>query len=459
MTAATDPLARPTPPWYDEAKLGLFVHWSPASIPGWAPLARVQDLWDLPDDPDGIPKLWRSLPHAAMYQHALAIPASPTARHHAEHYGAQPYDAFVERFRDELVPACDPGPWADLAAASGARYVVLTTKLTDGFPLWPTAQSHPHKRDWRAQRDLVGETAAAVRAKGLRFGTYYCGGLDPTFGPLPVTSLTETIPHDPRYLPYAVAQWRELIERYQPSVLWNDFGLPLPEDELRAFFADYLARVPDGVVNNRFQATGGTTEQPSPLFSDFTTPEYSTAGSPDWKWEATRAIGRSFGYNRLDSERTYLSVAELVHLLADVVARGGNLLLNVNPTATGELPAAEAQRLLGLGWWLRTDGAAIYGTRPWTRNAGITPEGLPIRYTASPDAIHAIVLGSPRGAAADLDVFLADDAVVALERLPGAPLRWSTTPTGVRVELPEAPDERPALTLRLTPPDAVRPAA
>jgi alpha-L-fucosidase len=453
----TDLLARETPKWFDEAKLGLFIHWSPASIPAYAPQSRVRELWDLPNDPDGVPKLWRSLPHAAMYQNTLAVPGSPTARFHAERYGDAPFDAFVEQFRDEMAPVCDPEIWADLADRVGARYVVLTTKLTDGFLLWPSAHPNPRRAGYQTERDIVGEAAVAVRAKGLRFGTYYCGGLDPTFGPLPVTDVSNTLPPDEDYLPYAEAHWRELIERYEPSIMWNDFCFPLEDEALRALFRSYIERVPDGVINNRFQDSAGKSEQPSPVYSDFTTPEYTTNGTPQTKWEACRAIGLSFGYNREESGRTYLSSTDLIHLFVDIVARGGNLLLNVNPTATGEIPTGEAERLLALGWWLRTNRGAIYGTRPWQRTAGITPGGMPIRYTASPDAVHALVLGTPTTAAVDLDVALAEGAEVTMEGRRGA-LPWTSTPTGVRIDLPEPPDaERATVTLRVSPAEAVRP--
>jgi alpha-L-fucosidase len=152
-----------------------------------------------------------------------------------------------------------------------------------------------------------------------------------------------------------------------------------------------------------------------------------------------------------------MSSTELIHLFADVVSRGGNLLLNISPTATGEVPWGEAERLLALGWWLRENGESIYGTRPWERHAGITLDGQGVRYTSTPDAVHAIVLGTPPAATVDLDVLLEPHAEV---RLPGrsAALAWRPTPAGVRIELPEAPPPGPAMSLTLSPREAVRPA-
>src|SRR5581483_563808 len=101
-------------------------------------------------------------------------------RHHHATYGDLPYDAFVAEFLAGH-RGWDPDAWADLFRAAGARYVVLVTKHHDGVLLWPSAHRNPHKRDWQASRDIVGELAAAVRARGMRFGTYYSGGLDWTF--------------------------------------------------------------------------------------------------------------------------------------------------------------------------------------------------------------------------------------------------------------------------------------
>jgi alpha-L-fucosidase len=441
-----EPGSRPLPQWFDDAKLGIFVHWTAAAVPAYAPV--TESPFDLAAA-DGWEQAMRCSPYVEWYQNSLAIEGSPVAAHHAEHHGDLPYDAFVERFLAGHA-GWQPEPWADLFEAAGARYVVLVTKHHDGVTLWPSATPNPFKERWASERDLVGDLGAAVRDRGLRYGLYYSGGLDWTFGGLPIRDLAgmfAAIPQSDEYRDYADAHWRELIDRYRPDVLWNDIGYPASAD-LDQLFEDYYAAVPEGVVNNRFDWMA----QSSGLrHTDFTTPEYSTTGDPNRKWEATRGIGTSFGYNREEDESTYLAPDELVRMFVDVVAHGGNLLLNVGPTGEGTIPWEQAQRLLALGWWLRTNGDAIYGTRPWERAEGTTGEGHDVRFTAAADgsAVHAIVLGTPSSAEVELvDVQVPAGGTVELLGHDG-PRPFRASGSGTVVELPGRPALAPALALRI----------
>ena len=318
--------------------------------------------------------------------------------------------------------------------------------------LWPSATTNPHKARWAADRDLVGELAGAVRDRGLRFGTYYSGGLDWTFGGLPITDLGSmfgAIPQTPEYLAYADAHWHELIERYRPDVLWNDIGYPGAAD-LDALFADYYAAVPDGVVNNRFdwmaQSSGAR-------HCDFTTPEYSTTGDPDRKWEATRGIGTSFGYNREEPDESYLAPDALVRMFVDVVAHGGNLLLNVGPTAPGAIPWVQAQRLLALGWWLRTNGpadlrhSAVDAGRGHDRRGGrrALHGRRTVRSTPS-------CWGRPRRPPSSCSTCVPHPTRGCTLLGHEAPLRWTAhRRRGARSTCPGACPDAPAHALRITP--------
>jgi alpha-L-fucosidase len=440
-----EPGTRPLPTWYDDAKLGIFVHWTAAAVPAYAPI--MDSPFDLAAGGGGWEEAMRCSPYVEWYQNSISIEGSPAALHHAEHHGGRPYDDFVATFLAGHA-GWQPEPWADLFAAAGARYVVLVTKHHDGVLLWPSDTPNPHKDRWASERDLVGDLAAAVRARDLRFGTYYSGGLDWTFGGLPMTdfrSMFTAIPQSDEYLAYADAHWAELIERYRPDLLWNDIGYPTAGD-LDGLFERYYEAVPEGVVNNRFDWIAQTA---GARHCDFVTPEYSTKGDPNRKWESTRGIGTSFGFNREESEATYLAPEELVRMFVDIVASGGNLLLNVGPNADGVVPWAQASRLLALGWWLRTNGEAIYGSRPWTRTAGVTGEGQEVRFTTVGDALYAIVLDTPSSEVVELDV--TPDASATVHLLGhDAPLPWQPTATGCAVTLPARPADAPALTLRIS---------
>ncbi len=127
--------------------------------------------------------------------------------------------------------------------------------------------------------------------------------------------------------------------------------------------------------------------------TDFATPEYAKMDDiTDYKWEACRGLGYSFGYNRVETEEHTIGKTELVHLLVDIVSKNGNLLLNAGPMADGTIPELQASRLRALG----KNGEAIYDTRPWERASGETVDGLPVRFTSKNGAVYAIVLGQPQ---------------------------------------------------------------
>ncbi len=360
------PNRRPLPTWWSDAKLGILVHWGPSSIPAWAPVGPSPFALA---ETHGWTHALRHTPYAEWYENSLALEGSPVARHHAEHHVATTYDDFGPAFRRASLD-WDPTTWIEPFADAGARYVVITTKHRDGFCLWPTATPPPHRTAWSSERDLVGDLAAASRGAGLRFGAYYSGGLDWTFGGLGIDSfeaMIAAIPRSDEYRAYADAHVRELIERYEPDVLWNDIHFPGRETAV-ALIEAYHDAVPEGVVNDRFDLRAVARGE---FPADFVTPEYAAIPPPgDRPWELCRGIGGSFGHNTAETDADLLSGRELVHLLIEVVAAGGNLLLGVGPAADGSIPELQADRLRELAAWMDVNASAIHGTRPSADTTG-----------------------------------------------------------------------------------------
>ncbi|MEN6543851.1 alpha-L-fucosidase [Parvibaculum sp.] len=423
---------RPLPKWYDDAKFGIFIHWGVWAIPGFAPrLGSISDAFK-----NDYKRAVAMVPYTEWYANAIKVPGTPSAEFHAQTYGNRPYTDFKAPFLEGL-KQWDPAEWAETFRNAGAKYVVLVTKHHDGFCLWPSNVRNRHEKDWMTERDVVGELARAVRALGMRFGVYYSGGIDWTFNREPLRTFGDFIGSTPTgdYPAYAKAQVRELIERYEPSVLWNDISWPTGQDELLDLFADYYNAVPEGVVNDRWvhaglfskamhfkmarrlfdyvaqrhiaknpKAVEGVIPQPIP-HSDFRTPEYTRFSTfQKKKWEATRGMSYSFGFNRNDHEEDYASADTLLSDFIDGVSKGGNLLLNVGPRATdARIPAEQISRLKAFGEWLAENGPAIYGTAPWRRDDSdcsdaVTDADIPVRFTRKERTVNVIPLGRPAGA-------------------------------------------------------------
>ena len=373
------------PQWYRNAKLGIFVHWGVYSVPAWAPPRCGGDKVCVTDyqkfDAEG-------MPYAEWYLNSLRISGSRTSRHHAETYGKKfDYYDFIDEF-ERSSQAWNPDGWAALFESTGARYVVMVAKHHDGYRLWPSSVANRQLRGYNptSQRDLVGELATAVRGRGMKMGLYYSGGLDWTYTKTPMVEV-EDFPavqaaQSQEYADYIDAQMREIITRYQPSILWNDINYPRlgKRDEIVDL---YYKTVPDGAINDRFG------KRPS----DFSTPEYQVYSTiTPKKWEANRGIGDSFGYNLAEGEDRMISVPDLIKMFVDVVSKNGNLLLDVGPRADGSIPLMQRKRLQGLGAWLKVNGAAIFDTVPWIRAEGHTAQSAEVRFTQSADAVYATLL-------------------------------------------------------------------
>ena len=413
------------PQWYAGAKLGIFIHWGLYSVPGWAPLTHPEHDFSSAD-------YIKYNPYAEWYLNVLRIPGSPTAEYHKKHYGDLGYYDFAPAFNRES-KKWDPDKMAAIFNAAGARYVVLTSKHHEGFTLWPSTTPNPSPSlkpsQLHAERDIVGELTAAVRKQGMKMGLYYSGGYDWTFntGPIAIDKDYETVkPQTKAYGDYAFAQIHELIDRYQPAILWNDIDWPKTGNPLQVE-ADYYNAIPDGVIDDRFGIK----------HSDFTSPEYEKLdGISPKKWEECRGLGRSFGYNRAEGEAETIAPGDLITLLVDIVSKNGNLLLDVGPEADGTIPPVQMERLKALGAWLKQNGEAIYDTVPWTKAAGKSAEGDDLRFTRKGNDLYITILGKPKAKTITVDLRPKDAgpiSILGIRKL----LPFETTDKGWRIELPE----------------------
>lgn len=441
----------PLPDWYNDAKFGIFIHWGIYSVPAFAPHGELT-AEKLVSGELG----FAESPYAEWYQNSLRLKGSATAQYHARTYGADfRYQQFAPIF-NEQIKQWNPTAWAELFAEAGARYVVLVSKHHDGFVMWNSRHKNPHIPNWQAARDIAGELTQAVDAKGMKMGFYYSSLLDWSFTKRPINSLAELIAGSDtsaEYLAYVEAHWRELIERYDPWILWSDIGYP-PGYDLPKLWADFYNRKPEGVVNDRwmqlpkffFNKLGRSIltrmlkrmeqgEQPKPAHADFVTPEYATLDHiTTHKWETCRGIGNSFGYNQFEDADDYQKAGDLIRLLADIVSKNGNLLLNVGPRADGSLHPLQVEALEGLGTWLTANGDAIYGTRPWKRYKDVSDKDGEVRYTSKGDAVYAIVVKRPVDGVLSLPVDAVQGKITLLET--GAGLSVERSGERVQVTLP-----------------------
>jgi alpha-L-fucosidase len=409
---------RPTPPWFDDAKFGIFIHWGVYSVPAYAdPHSKVGDSY------------------AEWYWNHMQDKNGPTWAFHLAHYGADfKYQDFAGQFKAELF---DPGQWADLFANSGARYVVLTSKHHEGFCVWPCPASwNWNSVDVGPHRDLAGDLTRAVVAKGLKMGFYY--SLYEWYNPL-------YLQEQPRYVTeHMIPQMKDLVERYHPSILWTDGEWERPSGDWKS--TEFLAWLfNDSSVRDEIVINDRWGKETRSKHGGFYTSEYETflpegaKTGPTHKWEEDQGIGKSFGYNRVEGPDDYKSATVLVHLLVNAVARGGNFLLDIGPTADGRVPVIMQERLLQIGAWLKLNGEAIYETHPWRHTA----EGE-VRYTSKGATVYAIafgwpgqelVLSAPRSTAKTTVTLLGGNS----------PLRWRPDSGKLHIEVPPFPRSAMAL--------------
>ncbi|XP_065288998.1 tissue alpha-L-fucosidase-like [Dermacentor albipictus] len=358
---------RPLPPWFDEAKIGVFLHWGVFSVPSF-----------------GSEWFWHNW-HEMQPAYVLFM-----MRNYRPGFT---YQDFAPEFTAEFF---DPARWADIFAKSGARYVVLTGKHHEGFTLWPSNVSwNWNAKDVGPHRDLVGDLADAVRRRGgMRFGVYH--SMMDWYHPLYLADKASGFESALFPPAKAIPELVEIVNRYEPDIVWSDGEWEAPDTYWNS--TSFLAWLYNDspvrstvVVNDRWGK--GVRCKHGDFFN--CDDQFNPGVLQPHKWENCLPIDqRSWGYRRDASLSDYRTIGELLDILASTVSCNGNLLINVGPTKDGIIVPAFEERLTQLGEWLAVNGEAVYGSRPWKhQNDTATPH---VWFTSKADVVYVYVMRWPK---------------------------------------------------------------
>ncbi|WP_343673781.1 alpha-L-fucosidase [Chitinophaga sp.] len=337
---------RGIPAWFNQSKFGIFIHWGVYAVPSYAPVG-----------PGGYSEwYWYQLDGRTDGPH------DATRAFHDKNYGKDvPYQDLEKQFTASLF---NPDQWAEIFRRSGAKYVVLTSKHHEGYALWDNQQaSESWGRTWNAKdgtpkRDLLGDLTNSVRKAGLKMGYYY--SLYEWFNPIWKKDKQQYINQ------VMIPQFKDLVTKYKPSVIFSDGEWELSDTawhstSLLAWLFNESPVKDEVVIDDRW----GSNTRGKHNGATYLTSEYGSGMQPGVIWEESQGIGQSYGYNRMENVDDYKKSADLTLMLVDIVSRGGNLLLDIGPTADGRIPVIMQQRLIDIGAWLDVNGEAIFDTKTW----------------------------------------------------------------------------------------------
>lgn len=401
-----------TPEWFRDAKLGSWSHWGPQAVPR-------QGDW---------------------YARFMYVPGHPHYDHHVKTYGHPSESGYKDIIPLWKAEKFDPEALMDKYAAAGAKYFVSMGVHHDNFDLWKSRHHRWNATAMGPKRDIVGAWKAAAKRRGLRFGVsehlgasytwWHPNHLYDQFWPKLGVRYDGADPryadlyHDNRDEPYlnTPASWytknakfqahwferiRDLVDSYQPDLLYSDGGLPFGEVGRSLLAHLYNSRM---ARNGELQAVYASKDWgPGEFHKEWGVQDVERGvlkGINPLPWQTCTSNGDWF-YSEHDK---YKTAAEVITMLADIVSKNGNMLLNIVQYPDGSLPPESAQLLAELAVWMKVNSEAIHGTRPWKVNgegpteaaAGMFKEKVDytardIRFTTKDQTLYAIALGQPAG--------------------------------------------------------------
>jgi alpha-L-fucosidase len=413
----------------------------------------------------------------------MYVEGSREFEHHLATYGAQTkfgYKDFIPQFKAERFDATN---WAALFKDAGVKYVVPVAEHHDGFPMYDSDLTAWSAKRVGPKRDVLGEQARAFRKAGIVFGAsshraehwfffdkgmYFDSDVRDTnnaalYGPAgnKRTAEAQAEPPDKEFLDDWLLRSCEIVDKYQPQVMYFDWWIcqPVFQPYLKTFAAYYYNRGVEWkkpVAINFKEWEGRSFPDGSGVF-DIERGQ-SADIRPDFWQTCTSVSKNSWGYV---GNHNYKSVGEIVDGLVDIVSKNGTMLLNIGPKADGTIPEHEQQMLREIGAWLKINGEAIYGTRPWSkfgegptqiRAGSFSDKKMPqftaedFRFTTKGNTLYAIALAWPADGRLHVQS-LADGQTggrgrIAEVRLLGAEqdLVWEQGMDGLDIRLPdEAP--------------------